>query len=490
MGFSHAAQSPRPMAAPASQEGLFWRRPVERMIASGEARGYRRALSTLDLAGIGIAGMIGAGIFVVLGIVARDVAGPAVVISIALAGIAATFAALTFAEFAAMVPSSGGMYEYTFAAMGRLPAFAVGWSVLMGYTVGNFAVASGWSAFAAPLLGFTRFALPDQWTMVPLEGGIVNLPAMAGMAAVTFACLPRVRTSTWLNNALVAIKISAVAAVVLIGVGFVSVGNWTPFAPFGIQGIITGAAFMLFAFFGFDTIAAAGAEARDPQRSLPRGIIGSIAVATVLYVAMGATITGMGALDAPAPGASAPFGDVPLLSSIGHHEALFLWYVVLGGALVALTTVMYAYVLATARIMQTMAADGFLPLFLARIHPTTGTPWPATLLTGTMMMLGAGFLRLDLAVAATVAATGTAYVMVALGVIVLRRTDPERPRPVRVPLWVAATAVVVLVVIIGSGLSVRIIAAYLAWLGLGLVWYGVGAHRRSVRVMTDDQQAV
>lgn len=473
-------------AGDADRRGLFWRRNPNDMVADGAARGYRRTLGVIDLTSIGIAGIIGAGIFVVLGLVARDVAGPAVVISIVLAGIAAALTAMTFAEMAAMVPSSGGMYEYTFATMGRLPAFVVGWSVLMGYIVGNFAVAAGWSAFLVLLLPIPigLDGLAGALTAVPADGGLVNLPAALAMLVVTGLGLLRIRTSTRVNNVLVATKILAVLAVVVVGLMLVNPANWRPFAPFGFAGVLSGAALMLFAYFGFDTVAAAGAEARDPQRSMPLGILGGVGLAGVLYVGMGAVVTGLIDLqdpNGPASGANA----IPLIEGFSFHGVDLMVTVVFAGALVALTTVMYAYVIATARVMETMAADGLLPVALARVSGRTGIPWVATIVTGLAMTIGAGFLRLDLAVAATVAASGTAYILVVVGVIVLRRLEPDTARPFRVPLWVAWAAALVLVVIIGRGLSPTILAVYGAWVGLGLVYYGFRAHRRSVAVAGD-----
>lgn len=453
--------------------GLFSRKSIESSVDQAQQSGYVRALGALDLTGIGIAAVIGAGIFFLLGLEAGTT-GPAVMLSLLVSGLAAVMAALSYAEFASVIPGSGSAYAYAYAAFGRLPAFVMGWLFLNSYMVGNAGVSIGWSDFFASALAGLGLPLPDALLAGPADGGVVNLPAMLVVAVVTLLCLPRIRESTRVNNALVAVKVLIVLFVIGFGAFFVDPANWTPFSPAGWDGVAASAAVLFFAYLGFDTVAATAEEAKNPRRDLPLGIVLSVTVCMVLYLAMAAVVTGMsssGDLQGRAPVAAA-FADA------GHPWAAGL---VTAGALVGLGTVVYAFHLALARILQAMARDGFLPRRLARLHPTTGTPWAATIWIGVVTALVAGFVPLANVIDMTVDASIAIYVLVAVGILALRRLRPDMRARVRPPAAIHVLAAVLLVAIVAFGIGVFIHLVFLAWVALGLVVYGFWAHRAVAR---------
>lgn len=451
-------------------DGLFARRPVS--ATEGSEEGYRRTLGPLTLTAIGIAGIIGAGIFVVLGVLARDVTGPAIVVSVVIAGVASVLSALVLAELAGMAPGSGGLYGYAYTSLGRLPAFLVGWSTLLAYMVGNMAVAVGWTSFFVSGLTSLGVSFPSAFSRGPALGGIVNLPAVLIVLVVMAICLPRVRGSTAINNALVVFKLLVILVFVGLGVFLIRPENWRPFAPNGMGGIMVGAASLIFAYLGFDTVSAAGAEARRPHRDLPLGTLASVGVAAVLYVAMGAVVTGI------QPVATLT-GDAPLVDAFRMRGFPWAAGLIVVGALVALTTVIYAFHLALSRVLQTMAYDGFLPSRWARLHPRTGTPWAITIITGLITAAGAGFFPLRTVADMTVVANIFLFVLVAIGVLILKRVAPDMPRSFRAHPVIPVLAVVVLIVILVTGIAWGLQLLFAAWLGLGMVIYGVYAGRRA-----------
>lgn len=449
---------------------LFVRKSVEELAAEAERSGLRRALGPLDLTAIGVAAIIGAGIFFLLGLEARTT-GPAVMVSLLIGGVGAVLAALSYAELASLVPGSGSAYAYAYAALGRLPAFLMGWIVFNAYAVGNMAVAIGWSDFFAAALDGIGRPLPGRLAADPFSGGLVNLPAAAVMIAVTGLTLPRIRASTLVNNLLVGLKLLIVIFVIVFGALFVRPAHWTPFSPAGTAGVVSSAAVLFFAYLGFDTVAATAEESRRPRRDLPVGIIASVGLSMLLYIAMAAVVTGM------SPAADVG-GRAPVAAAFSEQGYPWASGLITAGALVALATVLYAFQLALARILYVMARDGLLPRSFARLHPTTQTPWAVTLWTGGLAALGAALLPVDRVVNMAVLASIFIYVLVAAGVLVLKWRRPDAPRPFRAPGSVAAGAVAVLLLMAFYGVPLFDHLTFWAWVGAGLMLYGFYAHRR------------
>ncbi len=465
----------------ARDRSLFAVKSVEELVAENEAAGLRRTLGPISLTGIGIAGIIGAGIFVFLGEVARDIAGPAVVISILLGALAAVLAAFAFAELATLVPSSGSAYVYAFATLGRFPAFLVGWFILNSYAVGNMVVAAGWSGFFVSGLAQLGLQIPASLTAAPGDGGVLNLPAALVMVVVTMLILPRIGGSTLLNNILVGFKLLVVLLIIGLGVFLINPGNYEPFNPYGSGGIagqsaplFAGAAVLLFAYLGFDTVAAAGGEARNPRRDLPIGILVSVVVSAILYVGMALVLTGMQPYDTLT--GRAPVAEAFITAGFPWAAA-----VITIGALAALTTVMFAFQLGVTRILYAMAHDGFLPRFFDRVHERTGTPWRITLMTGAIVIVGAAFVPIGDALDMTVESAIAMYVLVSLGVLILKVTRPDLKRRFSAPWPIPMLAIVVMVAIVAVGFTPVVHYAFLAWIGLGLLVYGFYAHRRSLQ---------
>ncbi|HLE47234.1 MAG TPA: amino acid permease, partial [Candidatus Thermoplasmatota archaeon] len=433
--------------------------------------GFQRSLGATDLTGIGIAAIIGSGIFFLLGLEARST-GPAVIVSLLLAGAAACLAALSYAEFASILPGNGSAYEYAYAAFGRMPAFLMGWIFVNSYAIGNAVVVIGWSDFFASALASVGMPLPDALLASPGDGGIVNLPAILVTALVTLLVLQGIKESTRVNNALVALKLLIVVFIIGFGAFFVQPSNWTPFSPAGFSGVAASTAVLFFAYLGFDTVAAAGAEAREPRKHLPVAILVSIGVCTLLYVIMAAVVSGM---TAPADLA----GRAPVAAAFGTEGHGWAAGVITLGALIALATVTYAFHLAMARIFQAMGRDGFIPGAFAKMSPRTRTPAFSAIVVGLITAIAGGFLPLDKVVDMAVEASIAIYALVSIGVLVLRRVQPAARPAFRTPAIIHVIAVVALVSVVAFGLGAFTHLAFLAWLGLGLAVYGFYASRRS-----------
>lgn len=461
--------------------GLFARKPVEQALAETERSGYRRALGVLDLTGIGVAAVIGAGIFVLLGQAAKGSgatagAGPSVVLSILLAGVAAVLAALAYAEFASLLPGSGSAYLYAYASLGRLPAFLMGWLILVSYIVGNMTVAIGWSnLFQDAVAGMGQSVEAEPFLTISGARFPVDVPAAAIMFLVTLLCLTKIRESTAVNNVLVGVKLLIVLLVIGLGFFLVDPRNWSPYFAGGPVGLVSGAALIFFAYLGFDTVSATAEEARNPRRDLPIGIVASVGVSAVLYMGMGAVVTGM------APKDEIVY-DSPVTSVFRAQGYDWAAAVIAVGAMIALTTVLYAFHIALARVLHAMARDGFLPDRFTRLHPRTGTPWELTLWTGLATILGAAFFPIDSVADMTVLASIFVYVLVAGGVLALKVLRPDLPRRVRIHWIPVSVGILLMLVLAFVGIQKLFIHA-LFWgiMGVGLALYGFYAHRRAVR---------
>lgn len=437
--------------------GIFSTKGIDAILNEAEApkHSLRRALGPVDITMLGIGAIIGAGIFATIGTAAagdthRLGAGPGLIISFIVAAIVCAFVALCYAEFASMVPISGSAYTYSYATLGELVAWIIGWDLIIEYAVGNVAVAISCANYLKTLLREIGYIIPD-WlstdfqTAHRIPGLIENAPHILGVpivfnlvaflivSAITVILLVGIRESAWFNAIMVFIKLTVLTFFVLISIGYVRMDNWRPFMPNGWGGIASGAAVIFFAYIGFDAVSTVAEEAKNPQRDLPVGIVGSLVVCTVFYVIVAAVFTGM-----------IPYGDLvkrlsteqaePLTLALEYANAKGLAiFIVALGSVIAHTAVLFVFQLGQPRILFSMARDGLLPSIFARIHPSFRTPWGSTILTGVAVGTAAMFSSLDEMVDLTNIGTLFAFILVCIGIVVLRIRDPNRERPFRVP---------------------------------------------------------
>lgn len=404
-------------------------------ITSGAHAGgeLRRCLGALDLTLLGIGAIIGTGIFVLTGIAAATMAGPAVVLSFVTAGIACAFAAFAYAELAASVGGCGSAYGYCYAAFGEFFAWCIGWVLLLEYSVAVAAVANGWSGYFNNVLAALGWALPENLSRAPALGGLVNLPALVVVLLLMGLLCAGVRQSAGFNLAMVFVKLETIAVFIAVAAFNVDPDNWSPFIPFGWfnagaegrpVGVLAGAAIVFFAYIGFDAVSTAAEEARDPRRDLPVGILASLLFCTLVYVLVAGLLT-----------AIVPYSQLNVASPVAHALQLLGldWAsgLVAAGVIAGLSTVMLVLYYALTRVLFAMARDGLLPGFFAAVHPRTLTPLRAIVCCGIGIALVAGFVPLgDLAELVNIG-TLSAFVMVCLGVLALRAFHPELPRPFR-----------------------------------------------------------
>jgi APA family basic amino acid/polyamine antiporter len=409
----------------------------------------RRHLSGLDLTVFGVGVIIGTGIFVLTGEVAKTAAGPAVAISFVIAGVVCGLAALCYAEFASTVPVAGSAYTFSYATLGELVAWIIGWDLVLELALGAATVSVGWSGYLNQLLGDLGIPLP---TSIAGETATVNIPAIFIALLMTGVLILGIKLSSRVTSIIVAIKVVIVLMVIVVGIFYVKAANYTPFIPpakptetgsgltapliqtifgfapstFGVGGILAGAAIVFFAFIGFDIVATAAEETKDPKKDLPRGIIGSLVICTVLYVLVSLVVVGMQKYTELST--TAPLADA--FRSVGLP---FFSGLISVGALAGLTSVVMILMLGQSRVLFAMSRDRLLPPALASVHPRYGTPYKITLITGVIVAALAGFIPLSTLAELVNIGTLFAFVLVSIGVIVLRRTRPDLKRSFRVP---------------------------------------------------------
>ncbi|MGX9697907.1 amino acid permease [Janthinobacterium lividum] len=458
---------------------LFRTKNLDDMIAHSKKPGrLAKVLGPFDLVLMGIGAIVGTGIFVLTGTGALT-AGPALSLSFVVAAVACCFAALCYAEFASTVPVAGSIYTYSYATLGELAAWMIGWDLLLEYGLAAAAVSVGWSGYFQSLLSGFGIALPFALTAAPgaLPGvtTFINLPALVIMLLLTAMLGWGVRESARLNNIMVAIKVGVVLLFIIFGARHVQPANWQPYMPFGYHGMLSAAALVFFAFIGFDAVTSAAEEVKKPSRDLPIGIIGSLAVCAVLYVVVSAIMTGI----------------VPYQKFLGvdHPVSLALQYAgenwIAGfvdlGAILGMTTVILVMAFGQTRIIFAMSRDGLLPKRLSTVHPRFHTPFFATWLVGIVFGLIAAVIPLNILAELINIGTLAAFTMVSIAVVVLRKKRPDLPRAFRCPgvPYVPALAVILCVGLM-SFLSWVTWVAFSIWLVIGLVIYFGYARRRSL----------
>jgi APA family basic amino acid/polyamine antiporter len=433
----------------------------------------KRTLGPFSLTAIGVAGVIGTGIFVLLGHAAAQSAGPAIVVSFVMAGVISTFAAFCYAEFASMVPIAGSAYTYAYATLGEIFAWIVGWALVLEYAFGAATVGAGWSGYLADLFRAIGHPVNSAWTRPTADGGIVNLPAIAILVLLTFLLIRGTRESAVINNILVTLKVLVVLFFIIVGAQHVNPANWHPFNPNGFGGISAGAALIFFAYIGFDMLTTAAEESANPGKDLPFAILMTLGVCTILYIFVSRVLTGMvpyTTLNVPAPVSSA------MIATGMHWGAM----VVTIGTLFGLTTVLFVQLFGQARIAFSLGRDGLLPPFLQTIHARRHTPWVAQAIIGAIVIVLAGTLKLDNLADLVNAGTLFAFILVAIGVWLLRVREPHLERKFRAPLLpLMSTGAVAGSLYLLFTLPALTKTVFFAWMAIGLVIYFAYGRRNS-----------
>ena len=481
---------------------LFRRKTVASLQAEVQSdQSLKRALGPVNLTALGIGAIIGAGIFVLTGQAAAVYAGPAIVISFILAGTACAFAGLCYAEFAAMIPISGSAYTYGYATLGEFVAWIIGWNLVLEYLFAASTVAVGWSGYVTSFMKDLGLEIPPAFTSAPYDhhapvdagwnfwklfgdgwvknpDAVLNVPAMVIVAFISLLLVLGIKKSAIFNNVIVAVKILVILAFLAVGVCYINKENWHPFIPaatspghFGWGGILRAAGVIFFAYIGFDAVSTAAQEAKNPQRDMPIGILGSLAICTVFYIAVSLVLTGIVSytkLDTPAPISVA-------IDSLGSGVA-WLRPIIKIGAIAGLSSVILVMLLGQPRVFYTMSKDGLLPPVFAAVHPRFQTPWIAQILTGGVAMLIAGLFPIGLLGELVSIGTLMAFAIVCVGVFVLRFTDPEIHRPFRTPVfWLVAPLGVIFCGYLMYGLPHETWARLAVWTAIGLaIYFGYG----------------
>ncbi|MFB3905974.1 MAG: amino acid permease [Acidobacteriota bacterium] len=408
---------------------LLRTKPVEEILREAHTGvELKRTLGPVHLIMLGIGAIIGAGIFVLTGTAAAEHAGPSIILSFVLAGTACALAGLCYSEFASMIPVSGSAYTYAYATMGEFFAWIIGWDLILEYSFAASTVSIGWAGYFVEIFQSMGIELPTSLTGSPWSepAGVFNVPAAAICLILTVVLIIGIKESANFNAAIVFIKVGVVLLFLAAAVGYVKTSNWKPFMPFGVDGMATGAAVIFFAYIGFDAVSTTAQEARNPQRDMPIGILGSLAICTVLYLAVAAVMTGVvyyTELAVPAPIALAIRTlNMPWLSAF-----------ISLGAIAGITSVILVMLLGQPRIFYIMAKDGLLPAFAAKVHPRYRTPHVTTAITGTACALVAGLTPINQLGHLVSIGTLLAFTLVCGGVLVLRYTRPDLPRPFKVP---------------------------------------------------------
>jgi APA family basic amino acid/polyamine antiporter len=497
---------------------LFITKPIARLIAESESdQSLRKSLSALNLTTLGIGAVIGAGIFVLTGQAAAQYAGPAIVISFLISGLACLFAGLCYAEFASMIPISGSAYTYAYATMGEFLAWLIGWDLILEYLFAASTVAVGWAGYVVSFLKDFGIIIPAQFTAaygtvlvdipnagwkqstpelaknlaemgisidtLPHLNAILNIPAMFVIAFISILLLIGIQESAKFNNIMVIIKVFVILLFIGIGFMFVNKANWHPFIPentgewghFGWSGIFRGAAVIFFAYIGFDAVSTAAQEAKNPQRDMPIGILGSLGISTLLYILVAIVLTGI---------VSFTFLNVADPIAVGVNamgEGLFwLRPIIKIAAIAGLSSVILVLLMGQPRIFYSMSKDGLLPPIFSKIHPRFKTPYASTIITGSVALILSGILPINILGELVSIGTLLAFAMVCIGIIILRVKRPDIPRSFKTP-WVP------LIPLLGAGICILQMASLpwetwarlLAWMAIGFVIYFTYGIRKS-----------
>ncbi len=486
---------------------LFARKPLQMLLdeAKGENR-LRRVLGPVTLTSLGVGCIIGTGIFVLTGIAAHDKAGPAIIISFAVSGIACVFAALCYAEFASMVPVAGSAFTYAYATLGEIFAWIIGWDLILEYAIGAASVAHGWSHYFQDFIGVFNIKIPEALARSPFDfdtvsghfyntGAVLDLTALLITFIITAILVKGIKESARFNTVMVIIKVSVVLLVIVLGAFYVNPDNWKNFAPMGYGGLsffgnvvwgmkaadgaplgmLAGAAMIFYAYIGFDSVSTHAEEAKRPERDVPIGIIASLLICTVLYIAVSAVLTGM-----------VPYDqiniDAPVSDAFGRIGLTWARFIISLGAIAGITSVLLVLMLSQPRVFLAMARDGLVPRnFFGAVHPKFRTPWKTTILTGGFVGILSAFLPLRVLAELVNIGTLFAFIVVCTAVLIMRRTNPDAKRPFKAPLYpfVPIMGIIVCVILMFS-LPMENWYRLLGWLIIGIFIYFFYGRKHSI----------
>lgn len=444
---------------------IFRRKSIADYQIDAQCSQLKRSLGALDVIMLGVGVIVGTGIFVLTGVAAAKYAGPALMLSFLIASITCGFVSMAYSELAAMVPVAGSSYAYAYASVGEFFAWLVGWNIVLEYTVGASAVAGGWSAYVVGLLKSAGIELSKTWTAVPADGGLVNLPAMLITLFLTYLLIRGVHESATVTKLLVFIKLIAIFIFLFLAGPSVDTANWEPFMPFGFAGVSAGAAFIFFAYLGFDAISTAAEETKNPARDMPIGIIGSLIVCTVLYISVTAVMTG-----------NVPYEELNnaepvayVLRALGYRFGSAL---VGTGAVAGLTTVLLVMMYAQTRAFFSMSRDGLIPQSICKIHPRYATPHRITIMVGCTVAVISGFTPINIVAEMCSIGTLFAFIISCIGAMIMRRIAPEAHRPFRCPaIYFIGTLAVISCMYIMYNLSVMTWERFFIWSIIGIIIY-------------------
>ncbi|MBM6997999.1 amino acid permease [Paenibacillus sp. DXFW5] len=447
----------------------------EKQMAGSSPGGMKKELGVFDLAMLGIGCIVGTGIFVLTGVAAAQHAGPGLILSFILAGIVCAFCALCYAEFASMVPVSGSAYTYSYATFGELIAWILGWDLILEYGFAASMVASGWSGYFQGLISGMGITLPTALSSAfdPANGTYVDVPAILIVLVLTFIVSRGSKESSRLNSIMVIVKIAVILLFIVVGAFYVKLGNWTPFMPFGFSGVVTGAATAFLSYIGFDAVATAAEEVKNPQKDLPRGIMWSLVVCSLLYVLVTGVLTGI-----------VPYAELnvknPVAFALQYINQNWVAGFISLGAIVGITTVLFVLLFGQTRLLYAIGRDGLLPKPLARLNPKTGVPANSTWATGVIVAIFAGLIPLRKLADLVSIGTLFAFISVSLGIIILRKSRPDLERSFKVPLvpWIPVLAVLTCGYLLISLPAVTWIA-FLIWMVIGLIVYFAYGYKHS-----------
>ncbi len=477
---------------------LFKTKPLDIILKqadeTGEGHHLKRTLGAGNLVALGVGAIIGAGLFSITGLAAANHAGPAVTISFVIAAIACAFAGLCYAEFASMIPVAGSAYTYSYATLGEFIAWIIGWDLVLEYAVGGATVAISWSRYLTKFLSHYNVVLPPQFTMSPMDSvttpegavisGIINLPAVFIVVAMSLLLIKGTKESALTNAIIVALKVTVVVVFIFLGWGFINSDNYTPYIPantgtfgeYGWSGIIRAAGIIFFAYIGFDAVSTAAQEAKNPSKDMPKGILISLAICTVLYILFAHVMTGLANFNE----FKGHDGIAPVAVAIAHTPYVWLQQLIILAILAGYSSVILVMLMGQSRVFFSMSKDGLLPKIFSEVHTTYKTPWKSTLIVMAFCVLFAGFVPANVVGELTSIGTLFAFILVCIGIIVLRKTRPDLPREFKTPL-VPLVPILGVVVCFGmmAFLPLDTWIRLAVWMAIGLIIYFVYSKKNS-----------